>query len=321
MNVALAFAVFVFVVVAFFVISALNVSRTRRALLRQRIEEYTPRAEAQPTANVEVLKTERPTVIQPLERLVGGGSSAENISLEMVRADLPLRPGEYVALRIAVAAVMFITGAVITGNLLIGILALPLGYLAVGIYVKRRQSSRINAFEKQLPEAIELLNTSLRSGFGLLQGLEAVAREMPRPIKDEFSQIVRDMSVGMQLDEALQAMSVRVPSRDVDLLVTAVLVHRTVGGNLAEVMAGIARTIRARLLIRAEVHALTTMPRVSSYIVAVLPFFIVVLMYVVNAAYISLLWTTSLGQVLLGVGGTLTALGLFISNRIIQFDY
>jgi len=319
--VALGFGLLAFLAVSFVAISALNVSRTRRAMLRRRIEPFVPSASNQRSSTVEVLRVERPPLIKQLDLLVEGTSAAEGLSVELMRADLPLRPGEFVAIRIVVALALFAIAYFVSGNVLISIVMLPLSYIAIRVYVKHRQQARIDAFERQLPEAIDLLNTSLKSGFGLLQGLETIAREMPRPIKDEFSQVVRDMSVGMQLDDALQAMCGRVPSHDAYLLVTAVMIHRAVGGNLSEVLSGIAQTIRARLRIRAEVHALTTTPRVSSYVVAGLPFLVFALMYMVNPPYILLLFTTGVGRVMLAIGGSLMAIGMFVSQRVIQVDY
>lgn len=319
--VALGFGVLAFLAVSFFVISAFNVPRARRALLRQKIEAYVPNPAERARQNVEVRRVERPAVIRQLDELFAGTSREEGLSLEMLRADLPLRPGEFVAIRLVAAVVLFAIAYFVSGNLLIGVLMLPLSYIGIRVYVKHRQQARLNAFEEQLPEAIDLLNTSLKSGFGLLQGLETIAREMPRPLKDEFSQVVRDISAGMQIEDALKAMSERVPSQDAYFFVTAVLIHRTVGGNLAEVLAGIARTTRARLLTRAEVHALTTAPRVSSYVVSALPFLVFGILYVLNPSYVSMLWTAPVGRVLLALGGALMVIGLFVSRQVIKVDF
>lgn len=319
--VALGFGILAFLAVSFFVISAFNVPRARRALLRQKIEAYVPNPAERARQNVEVRRVERPAVIRQLDELFAGTSREEGLSLEMLRADLPLRPGEYVAIRIGVAAILFGVVTLASGSFLLGAAMLPLTYVATRVFVRQRQKARLDAFERQLPEAIELVNSSLKAGFGLLQGLENVAREMPRPVKDEFSQIVRDISVGMQLEDALKAMNERVPSHDAHLLVTAILIHRTVGGNLAEVLAGITRTVRARLRTRDEVHALTTTQRVSSYVVTALPFLVLAVMYLMDPQQTSLLWTTQVGRLMLAAGGVMLAVGLFLSRRVIQFDY
>ncbi|MBI4321031.1 MAG: type II secretion system F family protein [Chloroflexi bacterium] len=320
--VAIGLSVVVFLVVTLVVVSALSVSRTRRVLLHQMVEAYAPESASGPSfVNLNVLRTQRPGLVRPLERLIEETSLAGKISLEMLRADLPLRAGEYVALHVAVAVVLLAILLYTWGNLLIAAAAVPASYLAIRIFVKRRQNKIARAFEGQLPEAIDMINSSLKSGFGLLQGLETVERDMPRPIKDEFAQLVRDISVGMPLDDALNATCMRMPSHDLYLFVTAVLVHRSVGGNLSEVLVGIANTIRARLRARDEVHTLTTTARVSSYVVTALPFILFVVISIVNPGYLSPLLTRDIGRLMLAVAGATMLIGLYLSNRFTKIEY
>ncbi len=310
-----------FLAVALIAASALNISSARREMLSQQIDAFVPSAPTEMPVSFDVLRTRRQGLTPSLDRMVQGTSWAEKMALEMQRANLPVRPGEYVAAVVFAAIVSFALAASISRSLLIGIPMPAVTYLAIRFFVSHRQKTRLKEFEAQLPEAIDLVNTSLRAGFGLLQGLETVARDMPRPIKDEFSQVIRDISVGMQFDEALNGIWQRVQSHDAYLLTTSILVHRTVGGNLAEVLTGISDTVRARMRLRDEVRALTTGPRVSSYIVAGLPLLVFVGMTFTNPRYASIFWTTNVGRIMLVAAVCLTGFGLFASNRFVRIDY
>ncbi len=319
--VAFVVAAVAFLAVAFVVTSAFGVSKTRQTLLEKSMDAYVPLGADRPTKNVDILRTQRRGMVSSLDKLVENSSFAERIALDLIRADLPLRPGEYVAIHVGLAVALFAVASLALANALIGVVAIPLSFLAMRLFVTHRQQKIVTAFEAQLPEAIDLINTSMKSGFGLLQGLETVAKEMPRPIKDEFAQIIRDISLGMQLDDALGETCKRVASNDVYLMVTAILVHKTVGGNLSEVLTGISNTIRARIRLREEVHALTTTPRVSSYVISALPILFFVLVSLTNPGYLTQLLTTEQGHVMLGIAGGLMAVGLLLSSRLTKIDY
>lgn len=319
--VILGFSALAFFVVVLIVVAAVEALGARRAELDETVEVYAQGMSGRRVANIDVLRTERSGLVRPIDELVKGTSWAEDLELAMLRAGLPLKPGEYVAVHIASAAVFFAIATLISGTFLVGILFVPLSYLAIRFYVRHRQRGRIKAFEAQLPDAIELMSTCLKSGFGLLQGLETVARELPQPTSQEFSNVVRNISVGMQLDDAFASMCRRVPSHDVYLVATAILVHKTVGGNLSEVLAGIAHTIRARLLLRDEVHALTTDPRVSGYIISSLPFFVFLAISLMNPTYISTLLGTGLGRLMLLAAVGMLAAGMLLLRRFTDLDY
>jgi tight adherence protein B len=158
----------------------------------------------------------------------------------------------------------------------------------------------------------------LRAGYTFLQGAEAVVRELPSPIRDEFGSLLEDLRVGVSMEEAMLTLARRIRSEEVDMLATAILIQRTSGGNLAEIIDTIAYTIRERLRIRREIMTLTAQERISSYIVGALPIACFVMLTLNNPAYLSNLFDIPLGHLLLGLAVVLEIVGFYIIRRIID---
>src|SRR4029079_4199295 len=174
------------------------------------------------------------------------------------------------------------------------ILALALAF-AIGAYFPRfylgyRQRRRIKQFGTQLPDTITLLANSLRAGSSFLQGIELVTRESQPPISEEFERVVREMSLGVALQPALNNLSRRVASEDVELMVTAINIQSQVGGNLATVLDSIAFTIRERIRIIGEIRVLTSMQRHSRYVITLLPVGLAGILFLVSPSYITSLF-------------------------------
>jgi tight adherence protein B len=193
-----------------------------------------------------------------------------------------------------------------------------IGYMLPAFYVTFRRRQRSGAFEQQLVDALGLLAGGLRAGYSFLQGAEAVVRELPPPIQEEFGLVLEDLRVGVSVEEAMTALAQRVPSEEVDMLVTSILVQRTSGGNLAEILDTIAYTIRERLRIRREIQTLTAQERMSSYVVGALPIVAFVFLTFSNPGYLDMLFGTTLGRVLLGGAVVLEVIGFYIIRRIID---
>ena len=153
-------------------------------------------------------------------------------------------------------------------------------------YLRYRQKKRVKAFAEQLPDTITLLANSLRAGSSFLQGIELVTRESQPPISDEFERVVREMSLGVALQPALNSLSRRVASEDLELMVTAINIQSQVGGNLATVLDSIAYTIRERIRIIGEINTLTAMQRYSGYVITLLPVGLGGILFLISPTYI-----------------------------------
>jgi tight adherence protein B len=187
-------------------------------------------------------------------------------------------------------------------------------------YVWRRTKARCTRLDEQLVDALMLMAGGLRAGYSFLQGAEAVVRELDNPIRQEFGSLLQDLRVGVQMEEALTGLAKRAGTEEFDMMVTAVLVQRTSGGNLAEILETIAHTIRERMRIRREVQTLTAQERWSSYVVGALPIVAFTFLSFVNPGYLDLLFGTGMGRLLLGAAVALEVVGFFIIRRIIDIQ-
>src|SRR5260370_30134390 len=177
------------------------------------------------------------------------------------------------------------------------------GYLAPGIYVKYRINRRLRAFNNQLGDTLTLLSNALKAGYSFAQAIDTVAKNAVPPIADEFARAVREMNLGGSPDEALQNITKRIASADFDLVATAYSIHRTVGGNLAEILDNIAYTIRERVRIKGEIATLTAQARASGTLITFLPIVLAAFMYFVTPTYFRPMFESFVGWILLVIGG------------------
>ena len=239
------------------------------------------------------------------------------VQRDLARANLKLRVAEYYYIRIGLALGLALVLGVLRDPLS-GVIGLFLGYMLPRFYVGRRIGGRLGSFNKQLPDTITLLSNSLRAGSSFLQSIELVSRETPAPMGEEMGRVVREVNLGLGMDEALANMVRRIKSDDLDLMVTAIGVQQQVGGNLAEILDTIAFTIRERVRIKGEINTLTAQGRMSGYLVAFLPIGIAVTLNFINPAFMQPLFTQLLGQILLGVGSVMMVIGFFMIQKIVD---
>ena len=240
---------------------------------------------------------------------------ASRVQRDLARADLRLRVAEYYYLRVGLAlglcAILFLLR-----DPLSALVGAVLGYFVPRIWVGRRIGGRLNAFNKQLPDTITLLSNSLRAGSSFLQSIELVSRESPAPMGSEMGRVVREVNLGLGMEEALANMVRRIKSDDLDLMVTAIGVQQQVGGNLAEILDTIAFTIRERVRIKGEIRTLTAQGRYSGYLVAFLPIGIMITLNFINPEFMQPLFTELIGQALLALGAIMMAVGFFAIRKI-----
>jgi tight adherence protein B len=259
-----------------------------------------------------------------VNKRVEKSSFGDRISRELARADLKFKPGEYIALYIIAimggALIAFLLG----GRLLLSaIIGGGIGALLPRMYVKNQQSKRLTRFNDQLPDMLNLMVNGLRAGFSTLQAMEAVSKELPAPICDEFKRVVQEMQLGITMEKALENLLRRIPSQDLDFLVTAINVQREVGGNLAEIMDVISYTIRERIRIKGDIRALTAQAMYSGRALALMPLGLLCILWFLNRSYVMEFFnkgTVLCGGIALGAAGVLITVGYFVMTRIADVE-
>ena len=301
-----------------------HVVQSRSAAARRRLQLHSvavATSEAHRLERIQVLKSRGIGDAMSGGSKLGGSKMARTAALELPRAGLSTSVRRYLQFRMVFGVVLAVIAQVVTSNLLIATVALVAGMMLPRIVVRQKGKRRLRAFEAQLAESIDLLVGALRAGHGFLQGLESVASQMDEPMKGELARVLEEVNVGINPVEALTAMTVRIPSYDVALLVSAIAVQRQTGGNLAEVLENLAATVRERRRIRAEVRALTTGPRVSAYILAAIPVGLFFYFILISADYRDTMLNTTFGHMLLGLVAVLTTLGFITTSKVAKVEY
>lgn len=249
-----------------------------------------------------------------------GKEYTSKIEMELARADIPLRGSEFVGLNLVLVLVGAAYGWLVLGHVLAGLILALVGGFLPNLYVKSRQGARLARFDSQIADALVIMSNSLRAGYSFLQAMDMVAREMSPPISEEFTSTMKEMSLGSPTETALATLSDRVGSEDLELVVTAVLIQRQIGGNLAEVLDNIADTIRERVKLRREIKTLTAQGRMSGMIIGVLPCALGAFLYAVNPEYISVLFTHPTGKLMVGLAVFGELIGILVIRRIITIE-
>lgn len=237
--------------------------------------------------------------VKPLERLdavVAKGQRGSQIARDLARADIKLTVTEFIGMKILAALAGAGLGALVgraspQAMLISALVGGVVISFAPNIYLVIAAKRRLKAFNNQLGDAINLLANSLRSGYSFLQSMELVSREAPPPMSSEFRRVVQEVGLGLSTEDALANLMRRVPSEDLDLLITAVNIQHEVGGNLAQILETIGHTIRERVRIKGEISVLTAQGRVSAYVITALPIGLAIMITLINPDYMAPIFT------------------------------
>ena len=317
-------SVSVFLTLSAIVLLVYQLATAQQRQVAARLEQMA-RGEQTVVAKTSAYQEEEPTGIRRLLRSFGRylESPRWDLSLEMrlLRAGLPLRSGEFIVLCFASATLLAMLFLLLGGGQLVaGVTGAVAGFFFPFILVNMKIARRMKAFNGQLGDALILIANSLRTGYSFMQASDMVAQEMRPPISSEFSRAVKEMNLGVTIEDALANLGKRINSEDLDLVLTAVLIQRQVGGNLSEVLDNIARTIRERVRIRGEIRTLTAQGRISGIIVSLLPVVLGLVIYLLNPEYVKLLFVHPVGKIMLGVAGLGQVIGIIVIRRIVDIE-
>ena len=326
MDQSLLISILVFLLVTQAVMLVASAGRMgEREKIAQRLSAFTlPTWESRLQMSVSVLRRRRYSRLPWLDRILARFDLGDGLGLQLQQAGLPLRAGELLFIQLMLGTTLGLAGALLGwqafGGPAAALAGLLIGFVAPLVWLRYRVGQRRNAFEHGLPEALDRVTGALRAGYGLEYGFDLVAREGSPPCSEEFGQILQELNLGGDLEEALARLILRINSEDARLLATAVAVQRRTGGNLVEVLGQMSQMLRERERLRRDVRVITTAPRVSGYVVALLPLLTVAAMYVTSRYYIDTLFSEPIGRVAAAVGGVLVLIGLYLNHRIAQVD-
>lgn len=241
-----------------------------------------------------------------------------DVSILIEQADLAWGVQTYLTLSAGFALALGLTVFLPTHSLLAAVPPAGLGALLPYLYVRRRRARRLHAFEEHLPEAIDLLGRALRAGHPFPSGLRMVAEEAMEPNATEFRRVFEEQRFGMPLDESLYALADRIPLVDVRIFISAVLIQREVGGNLAEILDKLSTVIRSRFTLQRQLRVITAQGRMSGYILAALPVALGFVLFMLNPEAMVRFVTSPAGRFLMLFAGVMQVVGFVWIRRIVD---
>ncbi len=313
--------VLVFLFVSLLILGIYFTATARKRELAERMKTYTVRV-GQMDQRIGLLERLKgfnwKSYFQEASRIFAAHSLTKKTQAELIKANIPLRGEEFILIYFLLMVGLGLLLLMLTRNAICGWLGIITGFIGPRLVVNRMKQKRIQKFNTQIGDALVVMSNSLRAGFSFMQAAEMVSREMPPPIGDEFARALREMNLGTATEEALLNLTTRIESEDLDLVVTAVLIQRQVGGNLSEILDSISQTIRERVRIKGEIKTLTAQGRISGIIVGILPIVIGLVLAVINPSYIGSLFTNPVGWAMLIAGVISQTIGIALIRKIVD---
>ncbi len=269
------------------------------------------------------LRRRNPSSLPLLRTILQDSEWARLTTLQIEQAGLKLRVGEYLMIRLGVAFTAFIVIALLGQSVVTTILALVcgvIGFMLPAVWLSALRRRRMDKFIKELPEAVVMLANALRAGFAFQHGVSLVSEQMEAPMSEEFGRMIVDMNVGASVEDALTGLLERMDCEEVNLVVTAVMIQRTSGGNLSEILDNVGEQMRERERLMGEVRTMTSQQRFSGTVMSFWPLALLGVFALINWDQTKLLFTTPAGLTMLGVGAGLQVLGYLTIRRILDVE-
>ncbi|MGA7382600.1 MAG: type II secretion system F family protein [Terriglobales bacterium] len=322
----IAFVVFVLVALLVFAVGSFLDQRSAQArMLRDRLASV-QKAEQQTVEELALLRDEMMSKIPALDSLLRRSERMANFQIFLEQADLKVRAGNILLLCVVSAVAFGVIGYFVAGSLppnqalLFVLVGVVLGGTFPYSYASYRRTKRFQKFEELFPNAIDTLARAVRAGHAFTTALELIANEIAEPIASEFRKLFEEQKFGLPVRDALMNLASRVPLVDVKFFVTAVMLQRETGGNLAEILDNLSYVIRERFKIMRQVRVYTAQGRLTMMLLMGLPPIIVVVMLTTNPAFIRPLFADPIGHTLVVAGIVLQTIGYFVIRKIIQIQ-
>jgi len=317
----MAFLVFVIVAVAVFALISLVDQRNAQArLLRERLADERKTPERNPEEELALLRDEQLSRIPALDTLLRRSERVSNIQKMLAQAGMDVRAGNFLGLCALVGIGGSIAGYFASKRIEVAWIALLIGFVLPYSVVSYKRNKRFEKFEELFPEAIDTLARAVRAGHAFTTALEMITDEVSEPVSGEFRQLYEEQKFGMPVRDALMNLTERMPLVDVKFFVTAVMLQRETGGNLAEILDNLSYVIRERFKIQRQVRVYTAQGRLTMGLLMGMPPIIVTVMMVLNPMFIKPLFSDPIGHTLLVAGITLQTVGYFVIRKIIKIQ-
>lgn len=293
-----------------------NENRNRRL---QELKAGRPSVRTPQSAKRKAAKTPDPAPL--LSGALQRSPFGRKLQTELLRAGMLLRPSEFLIITAIAAAAAGVIGVMLgRGNPIFGVLLAFVGAAGPYMSMKNKQGQRQRRISQQIPDALDLLASSLRSGHSFLRGLQVVCTQMSPPITDEFERVVDEVRLGQALELALDHVLDRTGNYDLELIISAVQTQLSIGGNLAEIMDNISSMIRERVRLAGEIAAATAEGRFSALILGGMPFGLAFMISIVSPGYLNPMFQSPMGMMLLGVAGGMMLMGAIIIKKMLEID-
>lgn len=287
-----------------------------RSLVEDRLGQFTEDEQAKEAQE----EASRSIVTDWVNRRVASSSMGDRVARELARADMKFKVAEYYALVFIATIGGGIVAYLLQTHIASFIIGALIGFFSPRFYVKRQQTVRVRKFDDQLGDMLNLMTNGLRAGYSTNQAMEAVSRELPAPISDEFRRVVQEMQIGIPMERALENLLRRIPSEDLDFVVTAINVQREVGGNLSEILDTISFTIRERVRIKGEIRVMTANVRTSGAILSLIPVGLALALWFLSPEYIGEFFAENgiIPQPLCGFIAVAVVVGLILAGYFVM---
>jgi len=293
-------------------------SDAKRKRLQQRLSDallYSKHAE---DADIQLARQELMSEIPALSRVLMSVGVATRLRRMLDQADLHITVSRLGMLALMAGLLAALAVSMLTISKLLVVAAGLAAAASPFLHIAYKRKKRMNAFLEHLPEALELMSRALQAGHAFAESLHMVSTEMPEPIATEFRKTYEEQNLGLSLKLALENLSERVPLLDLRFCITAIMIQRETGGNLAEILEKVAHTIRERFRILEDLNTLTTSSRMSAWILCGLPVFVALAVTIMNPDYMSVLWRDPRGHNLLFAAGFMQLMGMLIIQKILK---
>lgn len=315
--------IFLLSTLLFFVVASYYINKTQK--VKRRVQQFIPseprvlvkEPEQQKEPNKKTIKD----LIKTLARNIKPSEhQRKTLESQLETADIPLRVEEFITIRLVIFGFVFFIFLVAGISILISIFISFIAWIIPTLYVKKKKESRIALSVAQLPQALEIMANAMKSGFSFMQAMHLVSTEMSDPLGVEFSRTIKEINYGVSTEIAFENLLKRLPNQDLEIVVTAVLIQRSTGGNLAYILETIQETISERVRMKDELRALTAQGRMSAIIITFLPVGLGGVLYLMNPDYFTPMFSHPLGWVFIGTGVVSGILGWIFINKVVTIE-